>query len=92
MAPGSKGTESCLAQVPPTAHGRRLGTVGLSHLQFEAVLALARASANSSDFALVAMLASPGLQIFEATRTDINDRGEEHGRRVLHIRQVPVWC
>ena len=43
-------------------------TLGLSHLQFEAMLTAARDSANRNDFALVAMLGLLGLRIFEATR------------------------
>src|SRR5918992_172204 len=60
-------------------------TLGLSHLQFEAMLSAARASANLNDFALVAMLGLLGLRIFEATRADIDDLGEEHGHRVLRV-------
>ncbi|SPT51849.1 tyrosine-type recombinase/integrase [Actinomadura madurae] len=60
-------------------------TLGLSHLQFEALLAAARASSNSNDFALVAMLGLLGLRIFEATGADIDDLGEEHGHRVLRV-------
>ena len=41
-------------------------TLGLSHLQFEALLTAARESANVFDFALVAMLGLLGLRIFEA--------------------------
>jgi hypothetical protein len=40
---------------------------GLTHLQFEAILAAARDSSCDFDFALVAMLGLPGLRIFEAT-------------------------
>ncbi|MFP3964387.1 tyrosine-type recombinase/integrase [Actinomadura fulvescens] len=60
-------------------------TLGLSHLQFEALLSAARASANPNDFALVAMLGLLGLRIFEATQADIDDLGEEHGHRVLRV-------
>ena len=42
-------------------------TLGLSHLQFEALLTAARDSTNVFDFALVAMLGLLGLRIFEAT-------------------------
>lgn len=42
-------------------------TLGLSHLQFEALLSATRDSANRFDFALVVML---GLRIFEACSTD----------------------
>jgi integrase len=60
-------------------------TLGLSHLQFEALLSAARASVNPNDFALVTMLGLLGLRIFEATRADIDDLGEEHGHRVLRV-------
>jgi integrase/recombinase XerD len=59
--------------------------LGLTHLQFEAMLTAARESANSNDFALVAMLGLLGLRIFEATGADISDLGEEHGHRVLRV-------
>jgi integrase len=57
-------------------------TLGLSHLQFEALLTAARDSINVFDFALVAML---GLRIFKARGTDVTDIGEEHGHRVLRV-------
>ncbi|TMQ91343.1 integrase [Actinomadura soli] len=60
-------------------------TLGLSHLQFEALLSAARASAKHNYFALVAMLGFLGLRIFEATGADIDDLGEEHGHRVLRV-------
>ena len=60
-------------------------TLGFTHLQFEALLAAARQSANDCDFALVAMLGLLGLRIFEATGASIEDLGEEHGHRVLRI-------
>jgi site-specific recombinase XerC len=41
-------------------------TLGLSHLQFEAMLTVARQSPNRFDFALVTMLGLLGLRIFEA--------------------------
>jgi integrase/recombinase XerD len=59
-------------------------TLGLTHLQFEAVLT-ARRSPNRCDFALVAMLGLLGLRIFEATGSDIEDLGEEYGHRVLRV-------
>ncbi len=40
-------------------------TLGLGHLQFEALITTARLSSNPNDFALVAML---GLRIFESVR------------------------
>jgi integrase/recombinase XerD len=60
-------------------------TLGLSHLQFEALLTAARQSSNVNDFALVAMLGLLGLRVFEATGSDIGDRGEEHGHRILRV-------
>ena len=60
-------------------------TLGLTHLQFEAMLATARDSANANDFALVCLLGLLGLRIFEATGLDIADIGEEHGHRVLRV-------
>jgi integrase/recombinase XerD len=55
-------------------------TLGLGHLQFEALITTARLSANPNDFAFVALL---GLRIFEAWGANIADLGEEHGHRVL---------
>jgi integrase/recombinase XerD len=49
--------------------------LGLSHLQFEALLSAARESTNPFDFALVVMLGLLGLRIFEATEADIEDVG-----------------
>jgi len=60
-------------------------TLGLGHLQFEAMLVAARTSTNPFDFALVAMLGLLGLRIFEACAADIGDLGEEHGHRVLRV-------
>jgi integrase/recombinase XerD len=59
--------------------------LGLSHLQFEAILAAARESANRFDFALVAMHGLLGLRISEASGADVEDLGEEHGHRVLLV-------
>jgi integrase/recombinase XerD len=59
--------------------------LGLSHLQFEAILAAARESTNGFDFALVAMLGLLGPRISEASGTDVTDLGEEHGHRVLLV-------
>ena len=75
----------------PAEHVRRPNvpaespTLGLTHLQFEAMLATARTSANVNDFALVAMLGLLGLRIFEACGASIADLGEEHGHRVLRV-------
>ena len=54
----------------PAEHVRRPNvppespTLGLTHLQFEAILTAARLSTNQNDFALVAMLGLLGLRIF----------------------------
>jgi integrase/recombinase XerD len=61
-------------------------TLGLGHLQFEALITTARLSSNPNDFALVALLGLLGLRIFEACGASINDLGEEHGHRVLRVR------
>ena len=50
-------------------------TLGLTHLQFEAMLTAARDSTNPNDFALVCLLGLLGLRIFEATSMDISDLG-----------------
>jgi len=60
-------------------------TLGLSHLQFEALLTAARESANRFDFTLVAMPGLLGLRVFEACASDISDIGEEYGHRVLRV-------
>ena len=60
-------------------------TLGLTYLQFEALIAAAKQSANRCDFALVAMLGLLGLRIFEATGSNVEDLGEEHGHRVLRV-------
>jgi site-specific recombinase XerD len=54
-------------------------TLGLGHLQFEALLTAARQSGNRNDFALTAMLGLLGLRIYEACGANIADLGEEHG-------------
>jgi site-specific recombinase XerD len=46
-------------------------TLGLSHLQFEALLAAGRDSADPNDLALVVMLGLLGLRIIEATGANI---------------------
>lgn len=84
---GGERVAGAAARTPPEHVRRPNGppeslTLGLSHLQLEALLPTARASANPNDFALMAML---GLRIFEATRADIGDLGEEHGHRVLRV-------
>jgi integrase/recombinase XerD len=61
-------------------------TLGLGHLQFEALITAARLSANINDFALIAMLGLLGLRIFEACGASVGDLGEEHGHRVLKVR------
>jgi site-specific recombinase XerD len=61
-------------------------TLGLGHLQFEALITTARLSSNPNDFALIALLGLLGLRIFEACGASIADLGEEHGHRVLRVR------
>jgi integrase/recombinase XerD len=61
-------------------------TLGLGHLQFEALITTARLSTNINDFALIALLGLLGLRIFEACGTNVADLGEEHGHRVLKVR------
>jgi integrase/recombinase XerD len=62
-----------LLEQSPADHVRRptvppeSPTLGLTHLQLEAMLHAARESANPNDFALVVMLGLLGLRIFEAT-------------------------
>ncbi|MFF4937274.1 hypothetical protein [Micromonospora sp. NPDC000729] len=46
-------------------------TLGLGHLQFEALITTARLSANPNDFALVALLGLLGLRIFEVCGSNI---------------------
>jgi len=60
-------------------------TLGLTHLQLEALLTAARQSPNRYDFALVCPLGLLGLRIFEATGLDVVDLGEEHGHRVVRV-------
>ena len=61
-------------------------TLGLGHLQFEALITTARLSPNINDFALIAMLGLLGMRILEACGATIDNLGEEHGHRVLKIR------
>jgi integrase len=67
----------------PALRASRSPTLGLSHLQFEALLSAAREPPNLFDFALITMLGLLGLRIFEACGANITDLGEEHGHRVL---------
>jgi site-specific recombinase XerD len=50
------------------------------------MLTAAGQSTNPFDFALVCLLGPLGLRIFETVGADIDDRGEEHGHRVLRVR------
>jgi site-specific recombinase XerD len=68
-------------RVPPESP-----TLGLTHLQFEALLTAARTSSNRNDFALVCLLGLLGLRVFEATGISLEDLGEEHGHRVVRVR------
>jgi integrase/recombinase XerD len=82
--------QSCRTRPPTTSAGRSYHpsppTLGLGHLQFEALITTARLSTNINDFALIAMLGLLGLRIFEACGANIADLGEEHGHRVLKVR------
>ena len=60
-------------------------TLGLSHLQFEAMLTAGRDSVQRNDFALVAMLGLLGLRVFEATGSNVQALGEARGHRVLTV-------
>jgi integrase/recombinase XerD len=60
-------------------------TLGLSHLQFEAMLHTAAESENPYDLALVAMLGMLGLRAHEAEMAMVEHVGEEHGHRVLKV-------
>ena len=81
----------CVVEHSPADYVRRPSvppqspTLGLTHLQFEAMLTTARLSANRNDFALVCLLGLLGLRIFEATGLDVSDLGEEHGHRVVRV-------
>jgi integrase/recombinase XerD len=80
-----------ILQNSPAAYVRRPAvppdspTLGLSHLQFEAMLTAARTSPNRYDYAPVVMLGLLGLRIFEASAANIDDLGEQHGHRVLRV-------
>lgn len=60
-------------------------TLGLTHLQFEALLTASKQSANICDFALATMLGLLWLRIFEATGSNIEEVGDEHGHQVLQV-------
>ncbi len=64
-------------------------TLGLTHPQFEALLTAAKHSPNRCDFALVTMLGLLGLRIFEATGSDIQNLGEEHGQHARESIRSP---
>ncbi len=74
--PSTCAAPGCLTESP---------TLGLSHLQFEALLTAARDSSNPNDAALVSMLGLLGLRICEATGADIENLSEVHGHRVLKV-------
>jgi site-specific recombinase XerD len=60
-------------------------TLGLTHLQFEAMLHAASESDNPFDHACVAMLGLLGLRLSEACNAEIEDVGMEYGHRVLRV-------
>ncbi len=68
-------------------------TLGLTHLQFEAMLTAARQSDNPFDFALVCLLGLLGLRIFEERQTGpllLNRRGTRMDRHAAtrRLRQL----
>ncbi|GGQ73479.1 hypothetical protein GCM10010166_49420 [Couchioplanes caeruleus subsp. azureus] len=67
-------------------------TLGLGHLQFEALITAARLSPNINDFALIAVLGLLGLRIFEACGANINNLSEEHGHRVMTAPYTSARC
>jgi integrase/recombinase XerD len=60
-------------------------TLGLTHLQFEAMLHAGSESENPYDFAMVAMLGLLGLRLSEACNAQIEDLGVEYGHNVLIV-------
>jgi site-specific recombinase XerD len=70
---------------PPPELPPESPTLGLAHLQFEAILSAGRLD-ERNELRLVALLGLFGLRIFEATNSDITDLGEEHRHRVLCVR------
>jgi integrase/recombinase XerD len=78
-------------EMDPTVQVRRIPwpqdsqTLGLTHLQFEAMLHAAAESDNLADGALVAMLGMLGLRSAEAQNALIEHLGEQHGHRVLTV-------
>ena len=68
-------------------------TLGLSHLQLEAMLSAGRQSANINDFALVTMLGLLGLRIFEATgRQDRSAGGSSRTPGAARVGQGRQGC
>lgn len=59
--------------------------VGLTHLQFEALLHAADESSNRYDYALVTMLGLLGLRRAEASNARIEDLALSRGHRVLRV-------
>src|SRR4051812_11964377 len=77
----SRSTSSPMKAGPPVT--TLSPTLGLSHLQFEAMLHTARQSPTINDFALICLLGLLGLRIMEATGLDISDLSEKHGHRIV---------
>jgi site-specific recombinase XerD len=75
----------------PAEHVRRPAvppespTLGFTHLQFEALLTVARQSPDRCNFPLVAMLGLLGLRIFEATSAGHRRPRRGARSRVLHV-------
>ncbi|MEO3930241.1 hypothetical protein ABGB07_41290 [Micromonosporaceae bacterium B7E4] len=78
-----------LAAIRPTGlPGPESPTLGLGHLQFEALITTARQSTTPNDSALITALGLHGLRIFEACGANIDDIAEEHGHRYAATRRV----
>lgn len=59
-------------------------TLGLTHLQFEALLAASRQS-GPTEHVLILLLGLLGLRVSEACAVDLPDLGMEHGHRVVLV-------
>lgn len=59
--------------------------IGITHLQFEALLHAADESSNRYDYALISMLGLLGLRRSEASNAQIEDLGISRGHRVVRV-------
>jgi integrase/recombinase XerD len=67
-------------------------TLGLTHLQFEAMLTAARDSANPNDFALVCLLGLLGLRIFETTSRSLTRFPGHAAKRLYRLPPSSRSC